>query len=292
MKKIIFLVVFLLAPLLVSAQADCNDVAACNYDSNAAGSSECLYSGDPCDDGNMSTTNDIYDGKCDCFGIANLPANFTIEDACSCINPEHMDTDGDGQIDLFYETLVITSSPGETWSVSNINGLLDANGDPIVSLTATEVSPGNYVANFYHQADTGYSSTWSNGMSTLIVFNSCEACTAAAAVPTMSQWGLILLALSSMTLMFLFVLAGQKQLTTSTGMNVSMVDWKNLKTYPFEKESFHQALKLTIGLLLGIAIFAILVYGYFTPADIIGLALSAPLFTYMIHLILSSNKVK
>lgn len=289
MKKIIFLVTFLITSLAYG-QADCNDMTACNFDASASGSSECLFSGDPCDDGNPSSINDAYDSKCDCLGVLSLPADFSIQDPCNCANPEHIDLDNDGQVDLFYETVTITSATGQTWNLSSGTGILDNTGNMVSSLTASETSPGIYTANFYHATSTGYSSSWSNGISTLIIFNSCESCAAVAQVPTMSQWGLIILGMFSLTFLLLFAMAGQTQLALSNGSTASMMDWKKIKTYPFDKVLFAQAQKITVALLMGIALFAIAVYGYFTLADVIGLSIASPLFTYLLHLLLMSKE--
>lgn len=291
MKKIIFLAAFLIAPILYG-QADCNDSNACNFNASATSATECLYTGDPCDDSNPSTINDAIDNKCECLGVLNLPADFSIQDPCNCANPEHIDTDGDGQIDLFYETVVITAATGQTWTLGSPNGVLDMNGNPLTSLTANETDPSTYVANFYHAAGTGYSSVWSNGMSTLVIFNSCDACAAIAAVPTMSQWGLIILAMFSFTFLLLFVMAGQTQLMTTTGQTVSAIDWKKLNSYPFDASLFQIASKITVGVLLAISLFAIMVYGFFTLPDVIGLTLASPIFTYLVHLILMSKNKK
>ncbi len=47
----------------------CTDANACNYNPNASNNDgSCYFIGDPCDDGNMATLNDIYNANCECAG--------------------------------------------------------------------------------------------------------------------------------------------------------------------------------------------------------------------------------
>jgi hypothetical protein len=51
----------------------CTMMNACNYDAAAAiDDGSCLFPGDPCDDGNANTTNDVYSTNCQCEGIVNV----------------------------------------------------------------------------------------------------------------------------------------------------------------------------------------------------------------------------
>lgn len=107
----------------------------------------------------------------------------TIADPCDCCNPDNLDITGDGLADIFKETVVITSNPGEVWMVTSSSGLLDVNGNSIASLTFSESPLGTYLAEFHHAGETGYTASFSNGMTTLSASNSCTACTSIPPIP-------------------------------------------------------------------------------------------------------------
>ncbi len=47
----------------------CTDATACNYNPNASNNDgSCYFVGDPCNDGNMATLNDVYNVNCECAG--------------------------------------------------------------------------------------------------------------------------------------------------------------------------------------------------------------------------------
>jgi len=51
----------------------CTDVASCNYNPYAlVEDNSCLTEGEPCDDGNTETVNDLIDSNCDCTGVVGL----------------------------------------------------------------------------------------------------------------------------------------------------------------------------------------------------------------------------
>lgn len=291
MKKLFFALTLLFSSILYG-QADCNDQGACNYDAQAIGTSECLYENDPCDDGNPSTINDILNDKCACLGVLNLPTSFTIEDACNCSNPNHIDLDDDGMIDLIYETVIITASAGQAWNTTSATGILDMNGNPLSSAAATETSPGVYTANFYHAVGSGYFSSWSNGTDTQVIFNSCDDCVAPAAIPTMSQWGLIILSLLTLTFITLSVSVQQFQLAHGGSGQINMVDWKSIQNYPFDAALFMKALKITGVLLLIVTTGTLWGYGAIAMTDVFGFAIASPIFTYFIHLLFLAESQK
>jgi len=111
-------------------------------------------------------------------------------------------------------------------------------------------------------------------------------------VPTLSQWGLILLTLLLVNFVSVSVLAGK---TGFAGMNKSgttYFNWKQASSYPFDGAAFKKAMNITLGLILCTAVFAIVVYGFFTPADVLGLAAAGPIFAYLLHLLILSNKTE
>ena len=112
-----------------------------------------------------------------------LASISTLADPCDCCNPDNLDITGDGLADIFLETVVITSNPGETWMVSSSTGLLNMSGSSVTSLTFVESPSGTYTAQFYHAGGTGYTATISNGVTILNASNSCTACTSMPPIP-------------------------------------------------------------------------------------------------------------
>jgi hypothetical protein len=86
-----------------SSESGCTDSSACNYDLNAnTEDNSCLYTGDPCDDNNSSTLNDVINSNCDCVGTlsgctdssaCNYDPNANTDDN-SCVYPGDPCDDG------------------------------------------------------------------------------------------------------------------------------------------------------------------------------------------------------
>ncbi|MGF1566129.1 MAG: T9SS type A sorting domain-containing protein [Flavobacteriales bacterium] len=83
----------------------CTDVDACNYDDTATNDDgSCILPGDPCDDGDVTTLNDVILADCSCAGVAvpgcndgtacNFDPSATVDDG-SCIFPGNACDDGD-----------------------------------------------------------------------------------------------------------------------------------------------------------------------------------------------------
>ncbi len=106
-------------------------------------------------------------------------------------------------------------------------------------------------------------------------------------VPTMGEWGLIILALLTLNFTMLYSVAGQTQLANGSTVRF---EWKNVNAYPFNKEIFVHAAMLTAVLLAFTTIYALAFYGFLTVVDVVGCAIAAPIFTYMIHLIVLLNQ--
>jgi len=106
-------------------------------------------------------------------------------------------------------------------------------------------------------------------------------------VPTLSEWGLIILLLLLLTLGCVSIIRQrQTMLTTASGTNF------NYKTPLFDAEQFRQiALKSLPFIVVAIIIISIIESGIFTR-NIIGTVLSGLIFSYLIHFILVSEKLK
>jgi hypothetical protein len=63
----------------------CTDAAACNFDSSAnADDSSCFFPGDSCDDGDLATTNDVFNADCICEGeVVLVIEGCTLVGACN-----------------------------------------------------------------------------------------------------------------------------------------------------------------------------------------------------------------
>ena len=74
-------------------QPGCLNPVACNFDMNADYSDgSCLFPGDPCDDGNASTSNDTFSDSCGCEGESNVVGCIN-PNACN-YNPDATESDG------------------------------------------------------------------------------------------------------------------------------------------------------------------------------------------------------
>ena len=84
----------------------CTDPEACNYDPGVCDDDgSCIFPGNPCDDGDATTSNDIYNDACECEGELSLigcidpsACNYNpvaIENDGSCVFPEDPCDDGD-----------------------------------------------------------------------------------------------------------------------------------------------------------------------------------------------------
>ena len=71
-----------------TALAGCINPNACNYNPDAVESDgSCYFPGDPCDDGDASTSNDAYNDACECEGETESSVNDTQIDVSLFPNP-------------------------------------------------------------------------------------------------------------------------------------------------------------------------------------------------------------
>jgi len=123
-------------------------------------------------------------------------ASIEITDPCTCNADENVDLDDDEVFDLFYEVITITAPAGiADWVGVFSNGTpLDINGDPLTGVI-TDNGDGTYTLAFYLAAGDVYTANFtsaSTGFDVTISGGGCEPCPL---VPTLSQWGLIVLCL-------------------------------------------------------------------------------------------------
>lgn len=198
----------------VSIGVGCTDVAACNFDPSATiDDGSCLIIGDPCDDGDPITSNDAIDSTCACVGDNVAPVyDLNLTDPCNCF--AGVDLNGDGDNDLAQETFTIMQGAGGPYTSVPV-GLVDNAGNP---LTAADVDaliaaadPGtgaDFSFTAYVVADglTIYTLdvTDSAGLTASIQGGPCTQCSLEG-IPTASEWGLLCLALSLLSILTIYV---------------------------------------------------------------------------------------
>ena len=130
-------------------------------------------------------------------------ASAMISDPCNCMNG--IDLDNDGIIDLASETITITdpAGAGAGWTLTGGGGLVDINGTPTTA-TVTDNNDGTYTLQAYVPADgaTLYTADFTDvvGNTLSISGGPCNMCPPldSAAIPTVGEWGLIILSLLMM----------------------------------------------------------------------------------------------
>ncbi|MEZ4960463.1 MAG: IPTL-CTERM sorting domain-containing protein [Saprospiraceae bacterium] len=104
------------------------------------------------------------------------------------------------------------------------------------------------------------------------------------AVPTMGQWGLIILAL--LTLSFGTVFLMRSRMAVAGAGNVSMGSG-----IPFDKSSYGKMLAAVMASVAVVFAVAVAAFGYeMTSADVPGSLLAGPVMAYLLHLLVPSRK--
>ncbi len=118
--------------------------------------------------------------------------------------------------------------------------------------------------------------------------NECDTMSPAA-IPTMSEWGLILLTLLTLTFVTLSVTSAQTRFSGFNGGITldNLTQWNN---YPFHKATFTKALLAVGGLALLAATGTLMVYGAITMTDFVGTMIAGPVLAYLIHLLILVNQ--
>ncbi len=88
--------------MITGLDFNCNDPLACNYNSNAETNDDCVYPSDPCNDSNINTGNDQYDGDCNCVGSL---LGCTDSLACNYESTAELD---DGSCQYPYDTCTLS----------------------------------------------------------------------------------------------------------------------------------------------------------------------------------------
>ncbi len=105
-------------------------------------------------------------------------------------------------------------------------------------------------------------------------------------IPTLSEWGLILMSILLLTYGTLVIVGNSTSLATSGSFQLLVPN----TTLPFNKQRFNLSLILTAVLVLIGFAFSIILYGSVFISDIIGVSFTAPVFAYFVHLLLLIEK--
>lgn len=110
------------------------------------------------------------------------------------------------------------------------------------------------------------------------------------AIPTMSEWGLILLTLLTLIFLTLSVASNNGHLASYGLKNLSIPKMIKLLNFPTDKTVFVKAM-IFVGLLALVAgIGSLTIYGTITLVDIVGTMITGPILAYLVHLLVLINE--
>ena len=216
----------------------------------------------------------------------NDPSSF---DPCSCGDPQNY-YDGNGDITYFHDFVEVTSVTGEMWTVTAVMDAFTDNGvTPIVvtdPLTETAPGSGIYRIDLFHAPGVGFTMTVDRTGAPFPLMEG-GTCTACKQIPTLGQWGLILLSLLILTF-GVVALRRHEPVLAMAGQGSSSAS--NNRSLPFNKAAFG---KMLVAVMLGLAAtfaVAIAFFGYeMTTADVPGSLVTGPLLAYLLHLLVKKD---
>ena len=129
----------------------CMDPAACNFDPDAVISGDCFFIGSACDDGNVTTMNDVYNDLCECTGMLIIPGCMDPL-ACNYDVLANMDDGG----------CLIEGDPCDDGDINTMNDVLSANCDCIGTMIISGCTDAS-ACNFNVDANTDDGSCWMVG---------------------------------------------------------------------------------------------------------------------------------
>ncbi len=184
----------------------CTDAAACNFDATATeDNGSCILPGDACDDGDAGTENDTVQADCSCAGTVVAVSGCTDAAACnfdaaataddgSCILPG--DTCDDGDAGTENDTVQADCSCAGTSIVGGCTDATACNFDAAATVdNGSCVLPGD-------SCNDGNPLTVND---TVQADCSCAGTESGEPIPTVGEWGLIILALILLNLGVLYI---------------------------------------------------------------------------------------
>ena len=153
-----------------------------------------------------------------------------------------------------------------------------------VGTVIPEVTTGVYHLDLWHPTGAGFNATFdrtAGGDSfPLTTGGPCKVCNINA-IPTMGEWGLIILALLVLSFSTLFIM--KKQAAMVGSVNISFY---GITDIPFNKNAFGQILICVIVGITVVFALAINLFGYkMTGADVPGSLVAGTILAYLMHLI-------
>ena len=220
-----------------------------------------------------------------------------IVDPCACDNPLNIDLNGDGVFDLFHEEITYETNPPQTgindwvFASNTIGPFYDAMGNITTTpVTSTDNGDGSYSFVVYLASGQSYQADFSSAstgiVTGVVAGGNCTPCGDTTNIPTLSEWGLILLALLLMSYGAVQMTAGKLATSGSSNIPIPMGNF-NL---PFDAAIFQKSIKLTATLAFIGFIICFAIYGAIFLPDIIGVFTSGPVFAYLMHLLYLSEK--
>lgn len=290
----------------------CTDNTACNYNPNvtiddgSCNQPDCegnctgdqtgpAVEGAACDDGDFCTFNDVYQDNCICLGTPAFQEGcegfeLFIGDPCDCSTG--IDLNGDGQVDLVQEEITVNGDAPPFTVIASSGNFYDAiaNLYNLNDLTNLLNSSANNVALVYVFADgqATHSVTVADSAGNQAIVNGgpCPPCPSGdlSAIPTLSQWGVIILLLLFITTNGVFIIRRQHQLATaglaSSSMQLPLMNWALfnnmlLKALPF--------------IVIAIALITV-IEDVLYIRNIIGTFISSLIIVYLLHFVIMSDK--
>ena len=205
---------------------------------------------------------------------------ITVIDPCNCVNG--VDNDMDGSNELAAETITIMGGT-PPYIITGVTGLFDAAGAPLADADVQALLAGNVISGVFVMAD-GVSQYTATINGEAIVGTACDVCPETTDIPTLSEWGLMTLALLLMAFGSVKMAVGSLAFSGAGSQNLPLPGNTSFRL-PFVSAIFRKAMLFTCALAgIGFAIcFAL--YGAIFMTDIVGFAIAGPIFAYLIHLL-------
>ncbi len=231
-----------------------------------------------------STSPDIWvrpfsDGTC-CSGLG--PVSYQVYgpfqvSTTGNYNIESIQTGWDGYLFIYENAFDPTNQ-----STNYVAGDDDGNGG--IGTSNIDAVPLTAGTNYYI-VTTGFAAGDFGAYTTAITGAGTATCIPPAPIPTMGEWGLILLSLLTLTLGVVTVMRRQMALAGSGNASVSM------STMPFDGRLFAKILPMVLSGFAGIFAVAVFAFGYeMTSADVPGALLTTPVVAYLVHLFVGKSK--
>lgn len=197
-----------------------------------------------------------------------------------------IDLDGDGQIDLLQVEIMVTGGIAPYTVTNSSNNFYDAAGNLYSLEELTDLinnSQNNTILVYIFTDDQTYFITIRDSADNEVTVSSEPN---QATIPTLSQWGIIILLLLFLTINSVFLIRKQHQLATS-GLASSMIKLPLINWALFNKILF-KTIPFILLAIIGITLFE----GVFYVRNAVGAFISGLIIVYLSHFIIMSESLK